>query len=83
VSRSTSQVGVGRDDEGKALIEPPDMMGDEADDPFAVGWRQPFARVVKPVRKPFDPDAAIWIEHDLNDRGVFAPSCDCCPQCGA
>jgi hypothetical protein len=26
-----------------------DVMGDKADDPFAIGWRQPFAGLRKPI----------------------------------
>jgi hypothetical protein len=37
-----------------------DMMRDKADDAFAIGKRQPFPCVRKPVRQPVD--AAIRIE---------------------
>jgi hypothetical protein len=59
------------------------MMGDEADDPFAVGWRQPCARVRQPIGQPVDPDASIRIEHDLDNRRVFKPRGDRRPQRGA
>jgi len=49
----------------------PDLTRDKADNPFAVGRSQPFAGVRKPVGKPFNPDAAIRIEHDLDDRRIF------------
>ena len=49
------------------------MMRDKADDPFAVGLRQALARVRKPLRQPVDPDAAIRIEHDLDDTRIFEP----------
>jgi hypothetical protein len=60
-----------------------DVMGDKADDPFAIGWRQPFAGLRKPIRQPVDPDAAIRIEHDLNDARIFKPCRDRRPQRGA
>ena len=60
-----------------------DMMRDETNDSFAVGGRQPFARVRQPIRQPVDPDAAIRIEHDLDDRRIFEPCRDRGSQRGA
>jgi hypothetical protein len=51
----------------------PDMMGDQANDPFTVRWRQALARVRQPVRQPVDPDAPIRIEQDLDDARIFEP----------
>ena len=50
----------------------PNMMGDEANDPLAVSGRQPFACVQKSILQPVDPDAAIRIEHDFDDAGIFS-----------
>jgi len=44
----------------------PDMMRNEANDPFTVRWRQE-------LRQPVDPNAAIRIEHDLDDDRIFKP----------
>jgi hypothetical protein len=52
------------------------MMRDEANDPFAVGWRQPPTRVRQPIRQPVDSDAPIRVEHDLDDRRIFKPCRD-------
>ena len=48
-----------------------DMMGDEPDDPFAVGRREPLAGIREAARQPVDPEPAVGIEHHLDDRRVF------------
>lgn len=60
-----------------------DMMGDEADDAFAIGGRKSFPRIGQAVREPVDPEPPIGGEHDLDDRGVFQESGDRRPQRGA
>jgi hypothetical protein len=50
-----------------------DVMGDKANNPFAIGRRQPFAGVRKPIGEPVDPDAAIRIKHNFDDAGIFKP----------
>ena len=57
-----------------------DVMGDQADDTLAIGWRQQFARVRKPLGKPVDPEPPIGVEHHLDDRGVFQKPGDRRPE---
>ena len=47
------------------------LMRDEAHDAFAIVWRQTFAGIDQTTRQPIDPEATIWIEHDLDNLGVF------------
>ncbi len=61
----------------------PDMMRDEANNPFAVGGRQPLTCVRQPIGQPVDPDASIGIEHDFDDARIFEPRGDRRPQRGA
>ena len=48
-----------------------DMVGDEPDDPFAVGRRQPLARIGEPARQPVDPEPPVGVQHHLDDGRVF------------
>ena len=41
------------------------------------------ARVRQPIGQPVDPDAAIRIEHDLDNRRIFKPCRDRRSQRGA
>ena len=60
-----------------------DMVRDEPDDPFAVGRRQPLARIGKPARQPIDPEPPVGVEHHLDDAGVFEERGDRRPERGA
>jgi hypothetical protein len=46
-------------------------MRNEANDAFTVRWRKELTRVRQPIRQPVDPNAAIRIEHDLDDARIF------------
>ena len=58
----------------------PYMMGDEADYPLAIGWREAFTRVGKAFRQPVDPEPPIGVEHHLDDRGIFQKRGDRRPE---
>lgn len=47
-----------------------DMMSDQAHDAFAIGSRHHLAGVGQPFGKPVHPDAAIGVQHHL-DNGRF------------
>jgi hypothetical protein len=49
----------------------PDMMGDEADNPFGIGRCRAAAGIFKTAHQTIDLEAAVRVEHDLNDAGVF------------
>ena len=46
-----------------------DMVGDQANDPFAIGRRQPLTRIGKPARQPVDPEPPVGVQHHLDDAG--------------
>ena len=48
-----------------------DMVGDEPNDPFAVGRRQPLSRIGEPARQPVDPEPPVGVQHHLDDAWVF------------
>ncbi len=48
-----------------------DMVGNEPNDPLRIGRRHAAAGILNPARQPIDPEAAIGIEHDLDDAGIF------------
>lgn len=53
-----------------------DMMGDEADDAFAIGRGKSLSRIGQAVTEPVDPEPSIGVEHDLDDRGTFQETGD-------
>lgn len=48
-----------------------DMVDDQAHDAFAISGQHPLARVGQAFRKSVHPDAAIWIQHHLDDDRIF------------
>jgi hypothetical protein len=52
------------------------MMGDEADDTFAIGGREALAGIGHTLAQPVDPELAVWVEHDLDDGRIFEPAGD-------
>ncbi len=58
-----------------------DMMGDQSNNTFAIGGRQPFTGIFEATREPIDPEPAVRIEHDLGNRGLLQPSRDRGPEC--
>ena len=52
------------------------MVGDEADDAFAVGGGEAQAGIGDPVGEPVDPQPPVGIEHDLDHARVFQPTGD-------
>ena len=50
-----------------------DMMGDQANDPFAVMRRQSFTRLRQTAGQPVDPEPPIGIQHHFDDGRVFQP----------
>jgi hypothetical protein len=60
-----------------------DVVGDEANDPLAVGRRQSLTRVGQTLSQPVDPEATVWVQHHLDDGGVFEPAGNRWPQRGA
>ena len=59
------------------------MMRDEPHDPLAIRRQQPLARVGKAIGQPVDPQPAVWVEHHLDDGGVFEPAGYCRTKCCA
>ena len=59
-----------------------DMMRDETDDAFAIGCTQPCAAIRKASTQAVDPEAAVRIEHDLDDLRVGKPAGDRRSECG-
>ena len=53
-----------------------DMMGDEADNAFGIGRCRAAAGVFKPPGEAIDPEAAVGVEHHLDDAGVFEKTRD-------
>ena len=47
------------------------MVRDQAHDALAIGSRQALAGIGQTFQKPIYPDAAIGVQHDLDDGGVF------------
>lgn len=60
-----------------------DVVRDEAHDALAIVWRQTFAGIDKTACQPVDPEPAVGIEHDFNDRGIFEEERDGRTKCGA
>lgn len=50
-----------------------DMMGDEPDDPFAVGRRHGQPGVSQASAQTVDPETPVGIEHDLDDLPIIEP----------
>ena len=67
---------LGRDARAAGMNLGADMMGDEANDPLAIGGRQPLACIGKSLGQPVDPEPSIGVEHHLDDRRVFQKSGD-------
>src|SRR3546814_14766087 len=59
-----------------------DMMRDEADDAFAIGGAQPGAAIRDALAEPVDPEAAVRIEHDLDDLRVEIGRASCRERVG-
>ena len=47
-----------------------DVAGHQADDPLDVAWRHGDAGVDPPLAQAIEPQAAIWVDHDLDDGGI-------------
>ena len=47
-----------------------DMVRDETDDPFSVGRREMFAAIGQADIQAIDPQAAVGVEHDLDDGRI-------------
>jgi hypothetical protein len=60
-----------------------DMMGNEPHDALAVGRGETLAGICQASRQPINPEPAIGIEHDLDDRSVFEPGRDRWPERGS
>lgn len=48
-----------------------DMMGDDADDAFAIGHQKLLSRIGLSVNEPLGPEPPIRVEHDLDVCGVL------------
>ena len=57
-----------------------DMMRDQANDAFAVGWRQAFTRVRQAFGEAVGPEAPVRVQHHLDDSGVFQMTDDHPPE---
>jgi hypothetical protein len=61
-----------------------DVMRDEPDDALAVGGREQDTAIGDPCAETIDPEPAVGIEHDFDDRGVGKPlgnrAAKRCPQ---
>src|SRR5260370_376515 len=44
---------------------------------------QSLTRVGQTLSQPVDPEATVWVQHHLDDGGVFEPAGNRWPQCGA
>jgi len=60
-----------------------DMVRNQTDDAFAVSDGKLFAGVGEAFAQAVDPEAAIRIEHHLDNRRVFEPCGDVGPQSGS
>jgi hypothetical protein len=54
----------------------PDMVGDQADDAFAIGRRKSLAGIGDASAQPIHPQSPIRIEHHLDDRWIVEPARD-------
>ena len=59
------------------------MVGDEANDPLAVGRGQPLTRIREPARQPVDPEPPVGVQHHLDDAWVFEEGGDRWSERGA
>lgn len=59
------------------------MVRNQTDDAFAVSDGKLFAGVGEAFAQAVDPEAAIRIEHHLDNRRVFEPCGDVGPQSGS
>ena len=59
-----------------------DMVRDQTDDALAVSCGELYASVGEALAQPVDPQAAVGIEHHLDNRRVFEPCGDARPQRG-
>jgi hypothetical protein len=57
-----------------------DVMCDKANDAFAVSRRQNRAGVGQPGCQAVDPQPPVWIEHHLDDGGIFQKRGDVRPE---
>ena len=57
-----------------------DMMGDQPDDALAVSGGHYVAGISQAFAEPVDPKPPVWIEHYLDDGGVFQPGCNRWPK---
>ena len=57
-----------------------DMVGHQAHDALGVVGREAGAGVFQSTRQPVDPEAAIRVEHDLDDGRVFEVAGDGWPK---
>jgi hypothetical protein len=56
------------------------MVRDQADDAFAIGDGQQLAAVADAFAEPIDPQPAIRVEHDFDNRRVVEPGSDRRPE---
>ena len=61
----------------------PDMMGDEANNPFGIGRCRAAAGIFKAAGQAIDPEAAVRVQHHLDDAGVFEKAGNRRAECGA
>ena len=52
------------------------MIGDQLHDPKAVGGRKALVRIREPLFQSIHPQTAIWVQHYLDDCGIFQPGCN-------
>ena len=50
------------------------MVGNQPDDALAVSGGHYVAGISQAFAEPVDPEPPVWIEHYLDDGGVFEPS---------
>ena len=60
-----------------------DMVGDEADNAFAIGGGHLLAGVFQPAGQPVDPQPTVRVEHHFYDGWVFEEDGDCRAERGA
>jgi len=60
-----------------------DMVGDETNDPLAVGSGHDAPAILQATRQPVDPQPAVRVQHHLDDRGVLEEGRDRRPERGA
>ena len=66
---------LGRDARAAGMDLDADMVGDQPNDAFGVGSRDAEACVLESARETIDPEPAVGIEHDLDDRRIFELDC--------